>query len=300
VLTALTCAAPLVVGLLGVSAWNYATRGLFGIQAQGAYALVSYVAPLVEPDTATAYRETASAIAAEVQPIARAVAALEPIDVRSIVFANEYHVNEAIVSRELFAAVERRRGAAVQDRATFTSDREALIEINEIGSTLARAAIRARRGAYLRQVGDQLYALWRQPLIRNRATFPAFQADLDRKLAVAPALSPGAIPFRVLPPAAYWIAEGWLWGLLVGTLAAFALALAGRLANPRLVALAYGGLVVHANYLLVSAVQTGLPRYALAMWPVAGIVLLSVVAAGLRSLAGRQLPGRSATIPAGG
>jgi hypothetical protein len=300
VLTALMCAAPLAFGLLGVSAWNYLTRGLFGIQAQGAYALVSYVAPLVEPDTATAYRETARAIASEVQPMAGAVAALEPIDVRSLVFANEYHVSEAIVSRELLAAVERRRGAAVVDRATFTSDREALIEINQIGSTLARAAIRAHPGTYLRQVGDQLYALWRQPLIRNRATFQAFQADLNQKLAMAPALSPGAIPFRVLPPAAYWIAEGWLWGLLLGTLAAIALALADRLANPRLVALAYAGLVVHANYLLVAAVQTGLPRYALAMWPVAGVVLLSVVTAGLRSLAGRQLPGRSATIPAGG
>ena len=42
--------------------------------------------------------------------------------------------------------------------------------------------------------------------------------------------------------------------------------------------LAYASLVVHAHYLLAACVEAGLPRYALAMWPVTAFVLFGTIA----------------------
>jgi hypothetical protein len=82
----------------------------------------------------------------------------------------------------------------------------------------------------------------------------------------APFTMRNAIAFRVVPPLLFWPIKA---TLLVAFLAACAGLVVGirRGGSAAGASLAYCSVAVQANFVLVAAVQTGLPRYALAMWP---------------------------------
>jgi hypothetical protein len=212
--------APVAAGVFSASAWNHVKHGVFATQTQGGYTLISYVAPLLDAADSLEFEDVAAGIARRARPVARDLAAIESLDARVLVFAEVYHSIEDLVRRELFAGVERRLGRPIIDQRAFTSDREASVAMNRIGGTLARAAVRAHPGRFARQVVDQLYALWGQPLIRNRATFDEFRSRLDFELSRTSSVGRPAMVFRVVSPPVYWVAQLWLWGTLVATVIA--------------------------------------------------------------------------------
>jgi dolichyl-phosphate-mannose-protein mannosyltransferase len=270
-------AGPIAAGVLFVSAWNFVAHGVFATQTQGGYTFISYVAPLLDPADSLEFKDVAAGIARGARPIARDLAAIESLDARVLVFAEVHDSVEVLVRRELFAGVERRLGRPITDRRAFTSDREASVEMNRIGGTLARAAVLTHPGAFARQVADQLYALWGQPLIRNRATFDDFRSRLDVELSRTSSIGRPAMMFRVVSPPVYWAAQVWLWGTLVASVVAIGAVLVWR-GDRQWQTLAYASLIVQADFLLVACVQAGLPRYALAMWPLAAFVFFGTMA----------------------
>jgi hypothetical protein len=279
-------AAPIVIVLLVASAANLAVRGFFAPQAQGGYSLVAHVGAFVDPDDER-YPAAADGIAADAAPHRRALERIRSLEVYYVFSSHDYHALERIVRRRIAEASEARRGVAVTDHRQFPNDPALLQDLTVIGGGLARRAIADHPSAYLRHVAAQFYGLWMLPLIQPPARITELEQALNEIVRAAPGVERPIVAFRAVP-----------WPLFVGVrallVACFVLSLLSVVifvfrspASPWLPA-AYAGLAIHANFLLVSAVQPGLPRYALVLWPAAALVMFAVPVLAIGSARGRS------------
>jgi hypothetical protein len=266
--------APALVLLLAVCTGNYAVRGLFVTQAQGGYSRITYVGHLLDEATASRYGEVAQRLARETAPIRRALEQMPGPTIYYVLAANEVHAVEGIARREVVAEL-RARGVAVQDDREFSADPSVMLALDRIGGPLADAAIRAHPFAYARQVAVNLFSLWWLPLVQNRAALPRLRADIDDQLARHPVLERSFIPFRALPWPVFLAVRALLLAVIVCGLAGLAFLWSAR---PERRVVGYVAALLNGYFLLVSMVQPGLPRYALAVWPASMLLLFSTVA----------------------
>lgn len=259
-------ALPLGVALATVSAVNLARHGFFATQAQGGYSLVAHVAAFVDPaDPLTA------AIAEDARPQRDAFGGEMPIDVYYLLSSHEYHALERVVRRGIVEDIERRQGTRIADQRQFPSDAVVLTEITRAGTQIARRAILNHPGQYARHAIAQLYGLWFLPLIQPGDGVARLNSALQQIHTSVPGLAGGAVAFRSVPLPIFRAVRALLALILIGATVAIVLMVVRR--TPSAVATGYAGLALHANYLLVAAVQPGLPRYALVMWPACVMVL---------------------------
>jgi len=185
--------------------------------------------------------------------------------------------------------------AAVDSETPGLAENDRFVRLNAISGELANDAIRAHPLGYARHVFANVLALWTMPNLMNRATAAAFEAEHERLLARLPSLAHDAVARRDLPPVAYWAMRIVLVAIVIASFAWLASVSLRRDAPAR--ALAYAALVLQSNFLLVAAVQPGLPRYALAMWPMSMLLLFGTAAAlwsGRRERTGPAISGQRA------
>jgi len=249
--------AALAAAILMVSAMNVVRAGVFGTQAHGGYALVGYVGHLIDANTASPYPGLAEAIAARTASTRSELRAPRPLDAYYILSSTAYHDVLDAISETVLEFVHRNQPGLDQ--------RAAAVRLNAAGESLAVSAIAGDPRGYLRQVTAHLYGLWFLPLLRNQAEATAFRAELDELKRTAPLTMRSGVAFREVPPLVFWPIKLILVAALVAACAGAGVALSAR--TPLMMSFAYVAVALHANFLMVAAVQTGLPRYALAMWP---------------------------------
>jgi hypothetical protein len=249
--------AALAAAILAASAINAARAGFFGTQAHGGYALVGYVGHLIQANTPTRYPALTQAIADRTARSRSELAAPRPLDAYYIVSSTAYHDVLDTISETILESVHR-------DQPTL-DQRAAAVQMNSIAESLAVSAMLDDPRGYARQVGAHLYGLWFLPLLRNRSEAATFTAELDDLKRTAPFTMRSPLAYRDVPPLMFWPIKLMLVAALIAACAGAVLAIAAR--TPLTMSLAWCAVALHANFLLVAAVQTGLPRYALAMWP---------------------------------
>jgi len=279
---ALWAATPVAVLWLSASGWNYARWGVFATQAYGGFSLVGHVAMFLEPDSAPEYPGLARDIAGDLAPVRRDLARIESLDVYALLWAAQYH--------HVFAEVVRPRIEAYV--AGHYAPERAFVRVNEVSQAIGAAAVRTEPARYARHLLANVSALWLMPNVVNRSAMDGFEARLRRARTDGPSITRDPIAYRALPAPVFWTFKGALVLVLLGATIWPIGCLIGRNRSPAHRSLAYAGLVLHANFLLVGAVQPGLPRYALALWPMTMVVL-----AGTLAEAGRQAAGLRSHAP---
>jgi hypothetical protein len=259
----------LVLG--AVATGNFMRHGFFAPQAQGGFSVVAHVGPFIEPVQSGPLAAVANAIAADVKPHRDALERIDDLAVYYLFSSHDYHSIERIVRQRIGADVEQRFGSAGVDSEQFPSNPILLREITATGAALARQAVIDHPGAYARHVAAQLYGLWFLPLFQSSGRIARLSTALEGIRAASPALDRSEVAFRTIPAAAFVVIRLLFLCILVASIAQIVLAVIRR--TRPLLPLAFAALALHANYLLVAAVQPGLPRYAVVMWPAAGLVL---------------------------
>jgi hypothetical protein len=272
----LAAGVPLVVILLMVALVNFLRYGFFATQAQGGYSLIAHVAPFVGDEPGSVDAAAASAIAADMKPQRDALNRPMPLDVYYLLSSHEYHAGERIARQRIVEEVERRLDTKIADQRQFPSDPVVLRDITTIGSRMARRTILSHPRQYTRHVVAQLYGLWLLPLIQPPTGVARLTTELDDIRRAIPGLGHDPVAFRPVPTVVFVAVRALLFAVLAGSVVAIALMLLWRM--PRTVSIGYAGLALHANYVLVAAVQPGLPRYALVMWPACILVLAGCAA----------------------
>jgi hypothetical protein len=269
-------AVPVFVILGVVSIANLMARGYFAPQSQGGYSLVAHVGAFVDPGDRQ-YPALSAGIAADAAPHRAALEGIRSLHLYYLFSSHDYHELERIVRRRIAAESESRRGVAVTDHRQFPDDAALLQDLTDMGSHLARRAIVAHPTQYARHVFAQLYGLWMLPLIQPASAVPQLRAALHDIRAQSADLDRSEVAFRPVPFGVFVGVRLLLAAALVTSIGSAVSYLRGMEAAHWLPP-AYAGVAVHANYLLVAAVQPGLPRYALVMWPAIVVVLMSVAA----------------------
>ena len=275
--------------VLAASIGNLATRGFFGTQAHGGYSLVASAAPFLSPSHGEAYSAVAAAIETDMAPVARELAAVRSIEAYYLASSYLYHFGEGVVWRRIREELAR-GGVRILDGRDGTLQPDVLQGVARIGGELGFRTVRAAPAIYARHVAAQVYGLWMLPLLQTAEGVKGLEAELERARVASGGPPTGPIAFRTLPLPALVMART----LLVAAVAASLIALVGFVVsrgNTLWAILAYASVAAHTNYLLVAAVQPGLPRYALMMWPVVMVCLAGTVT--------RLMPGRNPALRRG-
>lgn len=271
--------------LLAVSAGNYLARGIFATQAQGGYSRLTFVGQFLSETTPTPYPEAQRHIVAATTPIRLALAQLPSLEIYHLLGSTEYHDVESIVHDALIAESTRQLGRPIADPRIFPLDPAVADVFDRVGGSLANAAVRERPREYVYQVGASLYGLWWQPLIRSRGALPALQAAIDAQLAQHPSLNRSPVAFRAFPWPVFAVIRGALLLIFLCSLAGFLLLWSP---DPTRRIAGYAAILLHGYFLLVSLTQPGLPRYAIAVWPVSMLLLFACVALGAKARFGSR------------
>jgi hypothetical protein len=266
---------PAAAVLLAAGAVNYAARGTFSIQTQGGFSRAAYVGHLLDRDTPSAYPDVTAQIVERAAPIRRALDALPTIEEFYLVGASAYHEVEAIVRDAIVTHIGRQRGVPVLDAQMFPTDPDVLREFDRIGGALANAAIVGHPAAYARLVGANLYGLWWLPLIQRPEPARTLQRELDAAAKANPSLGSVSMPFRMLATPLFLAVRAALAALIVCSIVGLVLVWSS---NPRAAVVGYAAVVLNGYFLLVSLAQPGLPRYAIAAWPLSMLVLFGTIA----------------------
>jgi len=257
--------AALATVLVAAGAVNFARSGVFATQAYGGYAAIGYVAHLLDGRTPTAYPGLTATIVDRTETTRRELGRIKDTDLYYMASSSAYHdVLDAV--RPAILDYVRRNDPGVNARTAF-------VRMNAIAQSLTVSTVAHHPAGYVTHAATHVYGLWLMPLIRNRADRNAFSARLATLAEAAPYTMRHPLTYRELPALAYWPIKIALVLALVLSLAGLA-SMFGRHQRADGGALAYTAVALHANFLLVSAVQTGLPRYALAMWPATMMVLV--------------------------
>jgi hypothetical protein len=258
--------------LLSASAFNFARNGVFATQAYGGYALIGYVGQLLDERTPTSYPDLAATLVERTAQTRNELRRISAPDLYYMASSSAYH-DVLDVARPAILDYIRRADPAL-------GERDAFVTLNTIAQSLALSAIRQHPAAYAWHAGTHFYGLWSMPLIQNRSDADRMTTRLAALAQTAPHTLRTPIMYRLVPSPIYWAITGLLFGALAASIAGLIYAVCG--AHDAVTAvLAYAAVSAHANFALVSAVQPGLPRYALAMWPT-----LMVLAAAGAAIAG--------------
>jgi hypothetical protein len=264
----------LTLALGSVALANLVRYGYFSTQAQGGFSILAHVGAFVDPMPAGPLADVSAAIAGDAVPHRAALDRIEDLDTYYLFASHDYHVLERIVRRRVGADVEQRFGVSGTDERQFPSNPILLREITAAGSALARQAIANHPGAYVRHVTAQLYGLWFLPLFQTSERIARLSAALDTVRSSSPALDRSPVAFRSVPRLIFIAIRSLLAAILIASIVAIALSLIFR--APRDMPLVYAAVALHGTYLLVAAVQPGLPRYAVVMWPLAASIAAGV------------------------
>jgi hypothetical protein len=267
-------AATIVVLLSAASTVNFVRSRVVGTQAFGGFSALGYVGQLLDrsPDADPLQARFVERAA----PVGRELDRIRGIDAYYFASGNGFHhVQDA---QAIIAD-----GIHRQDPGATTQ--QVFVRLNAISWRWALTAIREHPREYLRQVSVNWYGLWFIPGLRNAADEARFAEELRQLNATAPTITRNGIVYRTVPPWVYWPVKMALGGVFVASLVGLILAV-GRPVTLPFAALAAASVVLHANFLLVSGLQTGLPRYALAMWPLTMMILILTAAL----LVGRRSP----------
>jgi hypothetical protein len=267
-------AAPIIVLLSAATAVNFIRNGVLGTQAYGGFTALGYVGQLLDrsPDGDPLQAHFVELAA----PVGRELERIRGIDMYYFASGNaarDVETAQAIIADEM-------RG---QDPGATTQ--QVFVRLNAISWRWALTAIRAHPLGYLRQVLAHWYGLWFMPGFRNAADEPRFAEELRQLKATAPSITRNGIVYRTAPPWVYWPIKMALGSVFVSSLVGLILALVRSVTLERGI-LAAASVALHANFLLVSALQIGVPRYALAMWPLTMLILILTAAL----LVGRRSP----------
>jgi hypothetical protein len=258
-------AAPIVVLLSAASAVNFVRSRVVGTQAFGGFSALGYVGQFLDRSPDDALQASFVELAA---PVGRELERIHGIDAYYFASGNAFHdVQDA---QAIIAD-----GIHRQDPGATTQ--QVFVRLNAIAWRWALTAIREHPREYLRQVSVNWYGLWFIPGLRNAADEERFAEELRQLNATAPTITRNGIVYRTVPPWVYWPVKIALGGVFVASLVGLILA-AGRPVTLQAAALAAASVALHANFLLVSGLQTGLPRYALAMWPLTMMILILTAA----------------------
>lgn len=257
--------AALVLILLTAGAVNFSRTGVFATQSYGGYAAIGYVAQLLDPETQTDYPDLAATIIQRIATTRDELRRIDDLDLYYMASSTAYH-DVLDTLRPMMLDYARRGDPTLTDGATF-------VRMNAIAQSLTVSTVTHHPAGYLEHAATHWYGLWLMPLIRNRADHLAFSARLAALAPKAPHTMRYPFMYRELPAFAYWPIKSALVLTLILSMVGLALVFERRPRADR-GALAYTAVALHANFLLVSAVQTGLPRYALALWPATMIVLV--------------------------
>jgi len=233
-----------------------------GTQAFGGFSLLGYVGHLLDrsPDADPLQARFVELAA----PVGRELARIHGIDV--YYFASGNALNDVQEAQAIVAD-----GIRQQDPAATTQ--QVFVRLNVMAWRWALTAIREHPRGYLRQVSANWYGLWFVPGLRNAADEVRFAEELRQLNAAAPTITRNGVVYRTVPAWVFWPVKTALGGVLVASLVGLILVVI-RPVTLHPAALAAASAALHANFLLVSGVQTGLPRYALAMWPLSMMIFV--------------------------
>jgi hypothetical protein len=266
-----TFAAVALGPIVAVSAANAIRIGVFAPQVMGGFALLGVTSTFMPPDTPVEPPALQRALVAELTPLRLELARLDSLDLYYFYSSHAYH--DALErSRDVILA-----HVGAPQQANRHGD-EAFVQLNAIGARVARTTILHAPGAYLRHVTAHLYGLWAMPLVRRAGDRDAFAARLETAARELPAVASSPVAYRVVPDLAYWPYKA----MLLLAFASSLVAIGGFLVrpnDPRWVAPALAGALVHGYFLLTAAAQTGLPRYAVTAWPLIATTVWGAAAA---------------------
>ena len=264
--------APIVVLLSVAGTVNFVRSRVIGTQAFGGFSALGYVGQLLDRSLdGDPLQARFVEIAA---PVGRELERIRGMDLYYFASGNAYHDVEA--AQAIIADELRRQDPGATPQQVF-------VRLNAIAWRWALTAIGEHPRGYLRQVSASWYGLWLMPGLRNAADEPQFAEELRQLSAAAPRITRNAIVYRTVSPWVYWPVKITLGSGLVASIVGVFLALV-RPVTLQPATLAATSVALHANFLLVSGIQTGLPRYALAMWPLTMVILILTSAL----LVGRQ------------
>jgi hypothetical protein len=259
--TAALLLVPVVVSLSAASAVNFVRSRVVGTQAFGGFSLLGYVGQFLDrsPDDDPLQARFVELAA----PIGRELERIRGIDAYYFASANAYHDIETAQ-----AAV----ADGIRHQNPGDTRQQVFVRLNAVAWRWALTAIREHPDGYLRQISTHWYGLWFMPGLRNAADEPRFAEELRQLTVTAPTITRNPIVYRAVRPWVYWPVKAALGGAFVASFFGLVFALVRPVSLER-AGLAAASVALHANFLLVSGIQTGLPRYALAMWPLTMVIL---------------------------
>jgi hypothetical protein len=275
-----TCATAVALPIAAASTVNLVRAGVFSPQAMGGYALLGVTSTFI-PDASTVAAEPLNAALIEqLRPVRDELQRIDSLDMYYFYSSAAYHV-ALVRAREAILAQLRVDHPAASEETLF-------LELNSLSYDIARLTIRAAPGPYLRHVIAHLYGLWLMPLVQNTADRQPLERRLAEVRQLAPLLAAQPIMFRFLPPIAYWPFKSLL-ALALACSVPLVMAWAWAPSSPVLRAGAHAALLLHSYHVITASAQTGLPRYALSVWPLTMLVVVAAVA----SVTSRPWPART-------
>jgi len=280
----LASALPAVVMLTAVCGWNLVSKGYFGTQLFGGYNIVGQVAFLITPDVETndpALQKAIRRIAGDLANVRERL----PQDFASwqkYFLMKQYAYNTALNGYILPAIAE----AMDSPNAPSLSPVASAKRTNALAWSVAAAAIRHRPGGYIYDVITNFVGLWTLPGVSSASNAGALQNELcstafrgfycnDGKADVVRI----QIPAPLVP-----LKDGLFFGMMLLSFVLIVTVALRPMSSPLLVLAAMAALCINTHHFLVALLETGLPRYAMAMWP----MLVVMTAASAAWLVSRQ------------
>ena len=271
----------LVVPILVASAGNYARSEVFAPQAIGGVALLGVTGTFMPDDTPITPPQLKDDLLARVATIRDDLKRLDSLDIYYFYSSTAYH-----------AVLERSRDAIVEHlRRTDPSatPRQLYIRLDDVGANIAWQTIRRAPREYARHIAAHLYGLWLVPLVQNSAGRDRLEQRLALARAASPSVASEPLMLRFFPPPVYWAFKA----LLLASLGCSIVAVVGWFrpaVSSRWFAAAYCAVLLHAYFLLTALAQTGLPRYAVTVWPLTLLVIALTIAAASSWWGARRIP----------
>lgn len=268
--------AAVLLPVAAASAVNLARIGVFAPQAIGGFATLGVAGTFLSDEVAVTPPALKAALLQQLTPIRDELQRLDSLTLYYVYSSSAFH-----------DALERARDVILVQAGVAPGpavvNSPAYLELNAVAGRVTRAAIAAAPAAYARHVSAHLYGLWMMPLVRRAGETPPFDVQLARARESAPFVARSPVAYRVVPDAVYWPFQALLVFTLISATTGVGRALLGRV-TPQWLMVGYAGALLHGYYLLTAAAQTGLPRYAIAAWPLMSVVAWASIAAATRRL----------------
>jgi hypothetical protein len=276
---------PAIAMLLAVSSWNFVSKGYFATQIFGGYNILGQVALLVTPEVKVndpILQHAAGRIADELSNVGPQLPR-ELGSWKKYYWMTVYGYNTALQQHALPAIEDANRPPGAATLSPLASAKRT----NTQAWSIALATIQKRPVDYIYHVLINFVGLWTLPGVSSAANFAVLRNQLCDPAFRGFYCGTGEMEaLRVTIPADFEpLKDGLLFGFMVLSFVLILAALLRPGSSPLLIFAAVAALCVNANHLLVSLVEAGIPRYAIAMWP----ALLAMIAASAAWLSTRLI-----------